>query len=254
MLKFNIVNNIAIGLLLVLVVFKVHYSYTILVLACWLVLTVIGSFHIRWNYHVNSLNANNKAIKNHVAITFDDGPDKQFTPLVLNLLKKYNAKATFFCIGKNIKNNPELFQKIIAEGHAIGNHTFTHNHKFGFFSTTAVINEIITTNKLISALTGKNNILFRPPFGVTNPSINKALEQTGMQSIGWSIRSLDTTSKSSEAIIAQIKKKVKKGDVILLHDTSAKSTTVLEQLLVYLRQQQIESVTIPTLFNIKAYA
>ncbi len=254
MLKFNIINSIAIVLLLVVVAFKVHYSYAVFILICWLILTIIGSFHIRWNYHVNSLNANGEITKKYVALTFDDGPNKEFTPLVLGLLKKYNAKATFFCIGKNIKKHPELFKKIIADGHTVGNHTYSHNAQFGFYSVKNVINEIKITNELIAELTEKKNKLFRPPFGVTNPSIKKALKLTDMQSIGWNIRSLDTTSKSSKAIISQIKKKVKRGDVILLHDTSEKSIAVLEQLLVYLNQQELESVTIPTLFNIKAYA
>jgi peptidoglycan/xylan/chitin deacetylase (PgdA/CDA1 family) len=189
-----------------------------------------------------------------VAITFDDGPNSEYTPQVLNLLKRYDAKATFFCIGQNIKAHPELLKRIIADGHVVGNHTYSHDEKFGFFRTKNVITELLQTNEIIKKLTGLESKLFRPPFGVTNPSIKKATKVIGLQSVGWSIRTLDTTSKSHPSIIKSIKEKVKKGDVILLHDTSGKSIEILEQLLVILKEQNIESVTIPTLFNIKAYA
>jgi peptidoglycan/xylan/chitin deacetylase (PgdA/CDA1 family) len=254
MLKFKIVNSITIVLLLIITFSNLSKWYLFVVLICWFILTLIGSFNIKWNYHLESLNCDHKIQENQVAITFDDGPNNEFTPQVLNLLKRYNANATFFCIGKHIKENPELLKKIIAEGHVVGNHTYTHDEKFGFFKTKNVIAELLETNTIIKKLTGLETKLFRPPFGVTNPRIKKAIFGTDLQSIGWSVRSLDTTSKSSRSIIKSIQKKVKKGDVILLHDTSSKSIEVLEQLLVILKEKQMESVTVSTLFNIKAYA
>lgn len=254
MLKFNTVNIIVITILVIFGCIGVSYLYFIALLFCWLVLTTIGSFHIKWNYHITSLNNNFKIDRGEVSITFDDGPNEQFTPLVLQLLKDYNVKATFFCIGKNIEANPELFKKIIAEGHSVGNHTYSHDTSFGFFKTTKVVNELLKTNAIIKEHSGLEARLFRPPFGVTNPRINRALRSIKLQSIGWSIRSFDTTSKSSEVIINSIKKSVKNGDVILLHDTSEKTVAILEQLLIFLREKHMVSVTIPTLFNIKAYA
>ncbi len=96
--------------------------------------------------------------------------------------------------------------------------------------------------------------MFRPPFGVTNPNIKKALRKTGHKSIGWSIRSLDTTSLSEEKILKRITANLKKGDIILLHDSSAKSFAVLEQLLLFLQSHELQSVPVDRLLEIEAYA
>jgi len=220
----------------------------------WLILTTIGSLHIRWNYHLKSLISNYKIEGNQVSITFDDGPHPKFTPKVLELLKEHNVKASFFCIGKNIEKHPELFRQIINEGHTIGNHTYSHSNGIGFMKTSNLILEMQQTNAVIKKITGLNAKLFRPPFGVTNPRIKRAITTVGLQSIAWSIRSLDTTSKSKESILNSISKRLTKGDVVLLHDTSDKSVEILEQLLLFLKQNKMEAVTVATLFNIKAYA
>lgn len=254
MLKFNTIN---ISALIIVVVFQ-FVSVSIWFYAClfllWLIITIIGSLYIRWNYHVTSLHHNHQVSKNEVSITFDDGPHPEFTPKVLDLLKANNVKGTFFCIGKHIESHPELFKRIISEGHTIGNHTFNHENNFGFIKTKNVITELETTNEIIKKVSGLKTNLFRPPFGVTNPRIKRGVNILGLQSIGWSIRSFDTTSKSKKTIVKSIEKKLKKGDVILLHDTSDKSVEILEQLLVFMKQNKLESVTVDSLFNIKAYA
>lgn len=254
MLKFKTVNYISAAILLVFIFMKIPTVYWFMLLILWIVITVIGSFHIKWNYHVESLNYNNYTKDNYVAITFDDGPNEEFTPLVLRLLKKYNAKATFFCVGERVKQHPKVLKMIVDEGHVVGNHTYTHHEKFGFFKTEQVTSELRQTNAIIQEVIGNEVKLFRPPFGVTNPRIKKAITKVGLQSIGWSIRSLDTTSKPTDSIVKSIQKTLKNGDVVLLHDTSNKSIEVLEQLLVFMNEKQLESVSIPTLFNIEAYA
>jgi len=109
------------------------------------------------------------------------------------------------------------------------------------------------TNDLIFELFQKKIKFFRPAFGVTNPRIAKAVKQLDLKTFGWSIRSLDTTKDTKEKVLSRITSKVKKGDVILLHDTSEKSVEVLDQLLKYLEKQQLKSVTLDQLFNEKAY-
>lgn len=254
MLKFNTINIFVLILAVAFQLVSVSIWFYVCLFLFWLIITAIGSSYIRWNYHVNSLNSNNSVIQNVVAITFDDGPHPEFTPKVLDLLKANNVKGTFFCIGKHIESHPELFKRIIAEGHTVGNHTFNHENNFGFVRTKEAVVELEATNVLIKKITGLKIKLFRPPFGVTNPRIKKALNIVGLQSIGWNVRSFDTTSRTKETIIKSIEKGLKKGDVILLHDTSEKSVEILEQLLVFFKRNKLESVTIDSLFNIKAYA
>ncbi len=259
MLSFRTINGITITLIAILVPTKIVYNafpWWIfgLIGLLWLLITTIGSFHIRWDYHLKSLHANNKIVENYVSLTFDDGPNPEFTPKVLKLLRKYDAHATFFCIGKQAKAYPELLKEILAHGHTIGNHTYSHSNWLGFFGTKKVISEILGTNSIVKEITGKEMRFFRPAFGVTNPNIGKALQETGLHSIAWSIRSLDTTKRTSTAIGNAIVRKISKGDIVLFHDSSEKTMIVLEQLLLFLKEQKLQSVTVDRLLQIKAYA
>jgi len=219
----------------------------------WFLVTLCGSFFIQWNYHLTSLHSNKNISKNEVSLTFDDGPNTEFTPRVLKLLNQYNAKATFFLIGKKAEKHPEVVQNILRQGHTIGNHTNSHTNDFGFFGTSKVINELQTANGIIEKISGYKMKLYRPAFGVTNPSIQVAVKQLKVSSIGWNVRSLDTTNRSEEAILKRITSKISKGDIILLHDTSSKTVEVLERLLLFLQVNNLKSVTVNQLLNIKAY-
>ncbi|OEK09627.1 polysaccharide deacetylase [Flavivirga aquatica] len=258
MLNYKSVNIITIIAMLVSLFTSYYYKWSlwplIILVIIWFLITTAGSFFIKWNYHIKSLHSNKIIKENRIAITFDDGPHPEFTPKVLELLKKYNAKATFFCVGKHIDAYPNIFKEIINQGHTVGNHTYTHANNFGFFKTKKVIDELQKTNAVAKQIEGFTMQLYRPAFGVTNPRIKKAIKLIGLQPIGWNIRSLDTTSRTHKMIFNRITKKLSKGDVILLHDTSLKTITVLERLLLFLQQQNMESVTIDSLFNIKAYA
>ena len=110
------------------------------------------------------------------------------------------------------------------------------------------------TNSILKEITGKELKLFRPPFGVTNPNIKKALQKTGHFSIGWSKRSFDTTNLSEAKILKRITSNLKKGDIILLHDSSAKTIAVLEQLLLTLQPHKLQSVAVDRLLEIEPYA
>lgn len=255
MLTFKKVNTLTIIMLIGILTYgfllqHTIYPLVILLFLLWVILTTIGSFNILWNYFLTAKNSNKNSKENIVSLTFDDGVNPEITPKVLDLLKKYNTKATFFCIGKNIEKYPKLAQRIVAEGHSIGNHTYNHSNKWGFLSTEKVLEEIKKNNEIIEQITGKQTKLFRPPFGVTNPHIAKATKQLNCEVIGWNVRSLDTVIKNEEKILNRITKKVKKGDVILLHDNSEKTVVVLEQLLYFLEKKKLKSVTIEALFNI----
>ena len=223
------------------------------ILMLWFSVTLCGSFFIRWNYHLTSMHSNKNISKNQVSLTFDDGPQPEFTPKVLALLKQYNAKATFFLIGKNAEKHPELVQDILRQGHSVGNHTYSHTDGFGFFGTSKVISELKQANSVVEKISGFKMTLYRPAFGVTNPNIQKAVKTLKLSSIGWSIRSLDTTKRSEETILKRITSRVSKGDIILLHDTSEKTIEVLERLLLFLQVNNLKSVAVDELLNIRAY-
>ncbi|GAW89019.1 polysaccharide deacetylase [Flavobacterium psychrophilum] len=127
------------------------------------------------------------------------------TLLVLDVLKKHNAKATFFCIGKNAEKHPEIIKQIISEGHIVGNHSYNHSRLFDFYRKDKLVEEIVQTDALIKKISGKKTILFRPPFGVTNPSIKKALQVTKHHVIGWNVRSLDGVIKNEKLVFNRIK-------------------------------------------------
>ena len=258
MLTYKNVNRLVLLLLLVFMLLKVFYSFPLLwinlLILIWIILTTVGSFHIRWNYFLKAKHHNYQVSDAVIAITFDDGIHPEFTPKVLNLLKKYDAKATFFLIGKNSESHPEIMKDMIQQGHTLGNHTYSHSNNFGFLKTEEVISELEQSQTIVKKMVGLKMNLFRPAFGVTNPRINKAVQSLNLISIGWSIRSLDTTKISKEKILNRITKNIKKGDVILLHDTSQKTVEVLEQLLVILEKRKLKSVTVDQLYNLKAYA
>lgn len=258
MLKFPVINRLfilAFATTLVLDYFiDIHWWVYVLLGILWATYTIIGSFHIRWNYHLPALHFNKKIKNNWVAITFDDGPHPDFTPKVLKLLEKYNAKASFFCVGQQVIQFGAITKDIVDGGHTIGNHTYSHSNAFGFLGTQKVLVELQKTNKTIKDITGLHAKLYRPAFGVTNPNINRAVKKMKLQTIGWSIRSLDTTKRSKKAILERITSRIKKGDIILLHDSSEKTVEVLEQLLLFLQQNKMQSVSVDQLLDIEAYA
>lgn len=219
-------------------------------IACFIAFSAVvvwGSFAIELGYFVNSITHKRTRIK-EVALTFDDGPT-EFTPKFLDLLKDHDLKATFFCIGKQIEKYPETFQRIITEGHTIGNHTLSHSNSTGFLSTSKMMAEIENCDEVIRKVGNIQTDLYRPPFGVTNPSIAKAIQRTHKTSIGWNVRSLDTVIDDEKKIYRRITKTLKKGSIILLHDTSEKTYRVLADLLVFLADKKYSTFTVDSITN-----
>ena len=219
----------------------------------WIGINAFGSARISSNYHVKAFCNNPLEKEKKIALTFDDGPSN-YTLEVLELLKKYNAKATFFCIGKNIESHPEILQKVIAEGHLVGNHSYSHSKFFDFYNEDKITEELQKTDQLLEKFTPKKINFFRPPYGVSTPSIRRALKVTGHKVIGWNIRSLDGGTKNQELILNRIIKRVSPGGIVLLHDTGKHSVLVLEQFLQFLQQNNYQVISTEELLNLKAYA
>ncbi|WP_262410594.1 polysaccharide deacetylase family protein [Flavobacterium johnsoniae] len=222
------------------------------VIFLWIGINAFGSSRISSNYHVQAFCNNPLEKEKKIALTFDDGPS-EFTLEVLELLKKYNAKAAFFCIGKNIEKHPEIVKQIIAQGHLVGNHSYSHSKFFDFYNARQIQEEIEKTDALLEKLTSKKINFFRPPYGVTTPSIRRALKLTEHKTIGWNIRSLDGGTKNQELILNRITKRVSPGGIVLLHDTGEHSVLVLEQFLQFLQQNNYQVVSIEELLNLNAY-
>jgi peptidoglycan/xylan/chitin deacetylase (PgdA/CDA1 family) len=218
------------------------------VLGCLAVL-VLGSIFIGWNFYLRSVNhlpilsikfdegqLSLQQRGKQVALTFDDGP-AGYTEAILDYLRREGVPATFFLIGKNIAGREQLVKRMKAEGHSIGNHSFDHGFNFDWQSAARMQAEIERTNEAIEAVTGTPVKLFRPPYGVTNPNLAKAIRNSGMKSIGWNLRSMDTVARDEQALLDKILKKVKSGDIILLHDRCSITAAILPRLITALKER-----------------
>lgn len=249
----NITFFVLLALLLLFSFFvTVNWWLFLLLFVARFILIITGSTQIPLNFFLKAYCNNPLEKEKNIALTFDDGPH-EMTLLVLDVLKKHNAKATFFCIGKNVEKHPEILKKIIGEGHLVGNHSYDHSRLFDFYRKDKLVAEIVKTDALIEKISGKKTVLFRPPFGVTNPSIKKALEVTKHHVIGWNIRSLDGIIKNEKLVFNRIRKLISPGAIVLLHDTSLQSVKALEQLLQFLEANKYNVVSLEQLLNIKAY-
>lgn len=214
----------------------------------WLGLTAWGAFDIRLGYFGPTYWRGNQQEVQHIALTFDDGPTP-YTPKVLALLKKYNMQATFFCIGRQLEEHPEIAVSIMENGHQIGNHSYSHSKQIGFFGLKEMLEEITHTDQIIKEVCNITTTIYRPPFGVTNPTIARATKQLDKDVIGWSIRSLDTVIKEESSILKRIIPRLKPGAIVLLHDTSESTVHLLEQLLIYMERKKLKSVTVDELLK-----
>lgn len=228
----------------------------------WLVITALvigpaiivwGAFHIQANFFLKATHQGN-VTRRQIALTFDDGPHPVYTPQVLELLDRHNAKATFFCIGKNVMKHPEIASRIQVAGHIVGNHSFSHTHTIDFHGKNSWLEELRKTDIVITQATGYRPRFFRPPYGVTTPHLAKAIRTSGHRVIGWRVRPYDTLdSRSPARIVHTILGKVKPGAIVLLHDTHDRIVPVLEQLLPALHQYGYTLVTVPKLIDQDAY-
>ena len=180
--------------------------------------------------------------KKNLYLTFDDGPTPIITDWVLDCLKTYNAKATFFCIGGNVKRNPDIYSRIIDDGHSVGNHTF--NHLKGWKTKSTIY--ISDTEKASSLIDSK---LFRPPYGRLKPKQAKSLINDGYRIIMWSVLSIDWDKNISNLQCYQnVIKKANSGSIVVFHDSKKASNNMmytLPKVLEYFSTKGFEFKRIP---------
>lgn len=178
-----------------------------------------------------------------VALTFDDGPSPKYTPLLLDGLKERNVRATFFLLGKNVKENQELVQRMQAEGHLLGNHTYNHVQLNKIPETTAR-QEILKTNNEIYEATGKYPEYMRPPYGAWKKNMELCVE---MLPVFWDIDTLDWKSQNVDAILKAAGEEPEDGSIILMHDEYQTSVEAALLLIDRLKEKGYEFVTVDEL-------
>lgn len=229
----------------------IFFIGSVMVCLFYLFIVAMASGNIRWNYFIDSIHRGKD--KNSISITFDDGPDPKYTPLLLDELERLNIQATFFLIGEKVKNNPGLTQLILEKGHIIGNHSYSHTKKLTIASKIALKKDFKKCSRVIYQTTHKTVVYARPPFGVTNPKFD-VLDKLNLKSIGWSLRSLDTAIKEKGKLYERIKSRLKGGQILLFHDTCPHSREILKDLLDLCEKKGIKIVPLDKHINVQPYA
>lgn len=156
-----------------------------------------------------------------VYLTFDDGPDPTITPQILDLLKGYGAKATFFAQGSQVQAYPEVARRIVAEGHSLQNHAWNHPRLTDLAPGDIAYSQLIPTNDVITSVTGVTPRCLRTPYGATSPTVYKAAANSGLEIVGWHLNPGDYNDPGSDVIASRVFANLTVGSIVLLHDAGA---------------------------------
>jgi peptidoglycan-N-acetylglucosamine deacetylase len=192
-----------------------------------------------------------------VALTFDDGPNDPHTLRLLDLLAKHRVQATFFLIGRYVKQRPDIAQAIAGQGHVIGNHTFTHPLLI-FQPGSRVRQEILQCREAISNAVGEHSNLFRPPWGARRPGTFQIVRQLGLEPVMWNVTGYDWNATSADYIEKRVAGEIRGGDVVLLHDGGhaalgadrSKTVEAVDWLITRYKSEGFEFVTIPQMTSL----
>ncbi len=192
---------------------------------------------------------------NRVALTFDDGPDPEVTPRILDALAKYDARATFFVIGRSVEAHPALTRAILAGGHELANHSWAHSRLQNFFSVEAQEREIERCEAAIVAVTGRQApSLFRPPLGTKSPPLARAAWIKRLTLVAWSLHSHDSRIPDADRIARRVLGRIRAGDIVLMHDGHdllgrhrPATAAALPEILWSLRERGLRPVTVSDL-------
>lgn len=197
------------------------------------------------------------AHRGEIAITIDDGPDPEVTPLVLEILAQYQARATFFLIGQRAQQYPELCREIIRRGHAIENHTQTHYWYFSLLGPRRTYREVQQAQSVLANICGQTPRFFRPTAGLRNLLLQPILARCNVRLCSWSKRGFDTRNTDADKVLARLTKNLQGGDILLLHDGHAAVSAagnpliieVLPRLLERLKQAGLRTVTLGSVIS-----
>jgi len=164
------------------------------------------------------------AARDEIALTIDDGPDPAVTPQVLDLLDRYNVKATFFCIGEQAARYPALCQEMVARGHAVENHSQHHHHHFALMGMKRLAREIDAAQQTLGGISDRVPQFFRAPAGLRNPFLDPVLAKQGLRLAAWTRRGFDTRTGDPELVTLRLLKGLRPGAILLLHDGNSART------------------------------
>lgn len=237
--RFNILL-FAINIVWISFILKDHYSFIWALFGAGLLFMLIlgiGVIDMRFNYFLPALT---KLNSEYCLITFDDGPEEELTPAILDILKKYNVAALFFVIGKKAEKHPTLINRLLSEGHLVGNHSFDHHPFMSLFPLTKVREDIGKAQEVLEKITGRKTHLFRPPIGYTNPRFARVLAEKSLLCVGWTVRSYDSVKKTKTQLTQRLVRKIRPGSIVLMHDNLKVSAEALEDFIVESRKNGIK--------------
>jgi peptidoglycan/xylan/chitin deacetylase (PgdA/CDA1 family) len=221
-MSLSMAERVGIGSFLIaisLLFFDVRLS--VIPLSGFILLCLAAPFFPRFGFYLPIISRGTSG-KNAIALTFDDGPDPLSTPPLLQLLSKYQVKATFFVNGEKVAQHPELIKAILLHGHLIGNHSYSHNNLIFFKRCQAVVREIESTQNVLHDF-GIRPLVFRPPVGITSPRLRSALLQSDMYIVNFSCRAFDGGNRWIKNISRNILNRIRPDDIVLLHDIRQKN-------------------------------
>ena len=186
------------------------------------------------------------ARRGEMCLSFDDGPDAVLTPLVLELLDRYQAKASFFCIGEKAEALPGLVREIARRGHSVENHSYRHRIAFALFGVSRLRREVETAQAVVTAITGRPPLFFRAPAGFRSPLLDPVLASRALRYVSWTRRGFDAVSRNPQRILRLLTSGLAAGDLLLLHDNTAVVLDVLPSLLEQIAARGLRSVSLAT--------
>jgi len=190
-----------------------------------------------------------------IALTFDDGPNPRITPLILDLLKQYDAKATFFTLGSRVQQFPELARRVVAEGHELSNHTYNHLYFRSGLDEARYLDDILKAQQVIRQTTGQLPRLFRPPGGYYNDAVVHAAKLAGINQVviwSWHQDTKDWRNPGVDKIVSKVLNNARNGDIVLMHDHAERTSQTVEALktiLPELKQRGFRMVTVSELLS-----
>jgi peptidoglycan-N-acetylglucosamine deacetylase len=228
------------------------YIYPILVVA-WSVIVFWGCINVSSGFFLPVI-CKAKTEKKEIAISFDDGPAVNHTRAILQVLKNENVNATFFCIGKRIAGNEDILKQVHADGHIIGNHSYSHHFWFDMYSAKKMQDDMILMDTELERVIGCKPKLFRPPYGVTNPNLKKAIIKGGYTPVGWSVRSLDTVAKDKHLLLSKVSSGIAPGAVFLFHDTCEITLSILPDFIQEVKKRGFQISPLDKMLALQPYA